>query len=39
VRPWLWKAGQTGGGALTPEGDEFGYELRFSRYQQMQVQP
>jgi hypothetical protein len=37
VLPWLWKAGRTGGGALTPEGAEFGYELRFSRYGQTQV--
>jgi hypothetical protein len=39
VLPWLWRAGRTDGGALTPEGDEFGYELRFSRYQSMQVKP
>lgn len=32
VMPWLWKAGSTTGKALTPEGEEFGYELRFSRY-------
>lgn len=34
VLPWLWKAGQTDGRALTPEGEEFGYELLFSRYPQ-----
>ena len=39
VLPWLWKRGNTGGKALTPEGEEFGYELRFSRYKQMQVKP
>lgn len=39
VLPWLWKAGRTDGRALTREGEEFGYELRFSRYQQMQVKP
>jgi hypothetical protein len=39
VLPWLWRAERTGGSALTPEGSEFGYELRFSRYQQMQVKP
>lgn len=39
VLPWLWMAGRTGGSALTPEGEEFGYELRFSRYLQMQVKP
>ena len=32
VLPWLWDATHTGGRALTPEGEEFGYELRFSRY-------
>jgi hypothetical protein len=37
VLPWLWKAGRTDGGPLTPEGREFGYELRFSRYKQVQV--
>lgn len=39
VLPWLWKDGRTDGRALTPEGEEFGYELRFSRYKRMQVQP
>lgn len=39
VLPWLWNAERTRGSALTPEGDEFGYELRFSRYQQMQIKP
>ena len=39
VLPWLWRSGRTGGKALTPEGEEFGYELRFSRYEQMQVKP
>jgi hypothetical protein len=39
VLPWLWKADRTTGSALTPEGDEFGYELRFSRYQSMQIKP
>lgn len=37
VLPWLWHAGRTGGRALTPEGGEFGYELRFSRYKTIQV--
>lgn len=37
VLPWLWKATQTDGKAMTPEGAEFGYELRFSRYQRMQI--
>ncbi len=37
VLPWLWKADQTDGRALTPEGEEFGYELRFSRYKKLQV--
>ncbi len=37
VLPWLWKAQQTDGRALTPEGEEFGYELRFSRYKTLQV--
>jgi hypothetical protein len=37
VLPWLWHAGRTGGRALTPEGQEFGYELRFSRYKAVQV--
>lgn len=37
VLPWLWKREGTGGQALTAEGGEFGYELRFSRYKQMQV--
>ena len=39
VLPWLWEAGSTGGKALTPEGEEFGYELRFSRYKTLQVKP
>lgn len=39
VMPWLWKAGSTTGKALTPEGEEFGYELRFSRYKTVQVKP
>jgi hypothetical protein len=39
VLPWLWHAGRTGGRALTPEGEEFGYELRFSKYQTVQVTP
>lgn len=37
VLAWLWHAGRTGGRALTPEGQEFGYELRFSRYKAVQV--
>jgi hypothetical protein len=37
VLPWLWHRGHTGGRALTPEGDEFGLELRFSRYKRIQV--
>jgi hypothetical protein len=39
VLPWLWKAESTTGSALTPEGEEFGYELRFSRYKTIQVKP
>lgn len=39
VLPWLWKADRTTGRALTAEGQEFGYELRFSRYKTMQVPP
>ena len=39
VMPWLWRAGRTTGKALTPEGEEFGYELRFSRYKTVQVKP
>lgn len=39
VLPWLWQAGNTGGRALSVEGAEFGYELRFSRYKTMQVKP
>ena len=39
VLPWLWRAGQTDGKALTREGDEFGCELRFSRYKSLQVKP
>jgi hypothetical protein len=37
VLPWLWRAGRTDGTALTSEGHEFGYELRFSRYKTPQV--
>ena len=37
VLPWLWDAKRTGGRALTNEGDEFGFELRFSRYRSVQV--
>ena len=36
VLPWLWDGTRTGGQALTPEGKEFGYELRFSRYKKVQ---
>lgn len=39
VMPWLWKADSTTGRALTPEGEEFGYELRFSRYKSVQIKP
>lgn len=39
VLPWLWRAGRTDGRALTREGQEFGYELRFSRYKTLQVRP
>lgn len=39
VLPWLWKAESTTGRPLTPEGAEFGYELRFSRYKTVQVRP
>ena len=39
VLPWLWKAESTTGTALTPEGEEFGYELRFSRYKTVQIKP
>lgn len=39
VLPWLWDAMRTDGQALTPEGAEFGYELRFSRYKKIQVRP
>lgn len=39
VLPWLWRAGRTDGRALTPEGQEFGYELRFSRYKTLQIKP
>ncbi len=38
VLPWLWKGDRTTGRALTPEGEEFGYELRFSRYKTVQIQ-
>jgi hypothetical protein len=37
VLPWLWRGGRTDGRALTPEGEEFGFELRFSRYKKIQV--
>ena len=37
VLPWLWQGGSTDGRALTPEGEEFGLELRFSRYEKIQV--
>ena len=37
VLPWLWRAGRTDGRALTPEGQEFGYELRFSRYNTLRI--
>ena len=39
VLPWLWRAGRTDGRALTAEGQEFGYELRFSRYKTLQIAP
>ena len=39
VMPWLWRADSTTGKALTPEGEEFGYELRFSLYKTVQVKP
>jgi hypothetical protein len=39
VLPWLWRAGRTDGKALTPEGQEFGYELRLSRYKTIQIKP
>jgi hypothetical protein len=39
VLPWLWRAGRTDGRGLTPEGKEFGYELRFSRYKTLQIKP
>ena len=39
VLPWLWRAGRTDGRALTSEGQEFGYELRFSRYEAIQIKP
>jgi hypothetical protein len=39
VLPWLWNSATAGGRALTPEGAEFGYELRFSLYKTMQVKP
>lgn len=39
VLPWLWRANRTDGRALTSEGEEFGYELRFSRYKKVQVRP
>ena len=37
VLPWMWKAESSTGPGLTPEGVEFGYELRFSRYDSVQV--
>lgn len=37
VLPWLWDIRTSGGQSLTPEGAEFGYELRFSRYKTIQV--
>ncbi|MDR7251908.1 hypothetical protein J2X46_000884 [Nocardioides sp. BE266] len=37
VLPWLWQGGHTDGRALTLEGEEFGLELRFSRYKKIQV--
>ena len=37
VLPWLWKATSTDGHAITPMGEEFGYELRFSRYRTRQI--
>jgi hypothetical protein len=37
VLPWVSKSSQTDGWALTPEGAEFGYELRFSRYKRVQI--
>jgi hypothetical protein len=37
VLPWLWQGSRTDGRALTPEGEEFGLELRFSRYKKIQV--
>lgn len=37
VLPWIWQGGRTDGRALTPEGEEFGLELRFSRYKKIQV--
>jgi hypothetical protein len=39
VLPWMWRAGQTDGRGMTPEGQEFGCELRFSRYKTLQVKP
>lgn len=39
VLPWVWSAPRTDGGAITSQGEEFGYELRFSRYTRMQVKP
>ncbi|WP_156969739.1 hypothetical protein [Knoellia subterranea] len=39
VMPWVWDASKTGGRALTAEGTEFGYELRFSRYKTIQIKP
>ena len=39
VMPWLWQTDSTTGRAPAPEGGEFGYELRFSRYKSVQVKP
>ena len=37
VLPWLWDVTRSGGPAVTEEGTEFGFELRFSRYEKLQV--
>ena len=37
VLPWLWDVTRSGGRAVTEEGMEFGFELRFSRYKKLQV--
>jgi hypothetical protein len=39
VLPWLWRADRADGKAMTLRGQEFGYELRLSRYQTMQIEP